>query len=331
MRHHYFLTILSLFFTLSATAQYEFTVATGTYTNLVGSTSLNDGEVWDDPQYAIPIGFEFQLYDELIDEIFIGENFYGGVLTTASDYYGISPLIVAYGTDIIDRGYEDPYEVSLSNISYMLEGEVGSQILKIEWNNAGFYGELTEDDISTDFLNFQLWLYEGSNNIEIHFGPSSVTQPEESYEGDDGPWVGLISEYDRNNDYNLPGIVLTGDPTAPDVLEIGDYYDVGFLDGTIPDGTIYRFSNAMVDVGEHSYVSTEVRLVPNPADDVCKIIAEELSGRIEDVTIMQPDGSNAKSARISNNQIDLSGIASGMYLVRIGTDAGIFTKKLIVR
>jgi hypothetical protein len=35
---------------------YNFDVSNNTYSDLIGSTSLNNGATWDDPSYTIPIG-----------------------------------------------------------------------------------------------------------------------------------------------------------------------------------------------------------------------------------------------------------------------------------
>ena len=41
----------------------------------------------------------------------------------------------------------------------------GRRVLKIEWKNAGIYEEYYDDKVSNDYINFQLWLYEGTNDI----------------------------------------------------------------------------------------------------------------------------------------------------------------------
>jgi len=60
---------------------YEFTVSTNPYINLTGSTSLNGTAPWDDPEFEIPIGFDFQYFDTTIDKIYIDDWGFGAGLT----------------------------------------------------------------------------------------------------------------------------------------------------------------------------------------------------------------------------------------------------------
>ena len=64
--------MIAAFFVLTMNLQaqtYNFSVSTGTYTDLSGSTSLNNGSTWDEPEILLPIGFDFQLF-EFISELF---------------------------------------------------------------------------------------------------------------------------------------------------------------------------------------------------------------------------------------------------------------------
>jgi len=222
-----FLCIALLCFNLSAKGQasYSHVYATGSYTNLIGSTSLNIGQLWDDPEYHIAIGFTWEFFDQTYDSIYISDF----VWFDQSVKYWIS----AYDSDFIDRGTS----TSLSNISYLLSGTVGSQILKIEWNNAGFYDDITFND----FINVQLWLYEGTNRIEIHIGPNSVVNPD-SYGGLEGGIIAVV-------DFISPEeIYLTGPPASPIIV-------FGFteINGTPVDGSIYNFTKCINPQAQFTY------------------------------------------------------------------------------
>ena len=79
-------------------------------------------------------------------------------------------MIIPYGADIADRGYNTP--ISESDVFYKLTGEPGSRIFKLEWKNVGFYREIAEQGTANNYTNFQLWIYEGSSDIEVRFGPN---------------------------------------------------------------------------------------------------------------------------------------------------------------
>ncbi|MDB4088086.1 hypothetical protein N9544_00525 [Flavobacteriales bacterium] len=156
------LLFLALFATtLIGFGQYTFSTRTGTYTNLTGATSLTNGGTWDDPQLTIPIGFNFTLFNSTISTIYIEDYGLGADLTITDTETGIVPFFTPFISDIIDRGYDfivgDAATGGLSPISYKLSGISGSRILKIEWKNAGFYSDIDDNGISTDYVNFQLW------------------------------------------------------------------------------------------------------------------------------------------------------------------------------
>lgn len=130
-----------------------------------------------------------------------------------------------------------------------MEGAAGSRILKIEWKNAGFY----EDPLLIDFVNFQLWLYEGSNDIEIYMGPSSITDASVNYEGDTGPLIGL-GKFDASNSY-----ILQGDPSSPVLVDTAST-----LNDTPADGTIYRFQKGTSNVEPVELNKQLVKVYPNP-------------------------------------------------------------------
>jgi len=211
------LFVLFLFSSFAlAQKSYKFVYSTGPYTNLSGATSLNNNQLWDDPEYKIPIGFTFEFFDQSFDSLYVSDFVW---LDAAKKYQ-----IYAYDSDFIDKGSGS----SLSPISYLLTGAPGSQILKIEWNNAGFY----YDAGLNDFINVQLWLYEGSNDIEVRIGPNSVLNSN-SYGGDEGGVVGLLDKITSENTY------LTGSPGNPSQITVTSGY--ANLNGTPADGTVYLF------------------------------------------------------------------------------------------
>lgn len=314
---------------------YTLSVSTASYSDLVGSTSLNKDMTWDDPQFTIPIGFNFQYFNTTMDNIFMTSWGYGGELTSDSLNSGVFPLLVPYGADIIDRGYDFDVDSStigsLSTISYLLEGTQGNRILKIEWKNVGFYSEMEDDGISTDFTNFQLWLYEGSNDIEIHFGPNSITQPNLSFDGETGAYVGLFPAFDFD-DYLVigNGYELIGNPSSPTMITVNDNNSfTNFLEGVIPNGTSYKFSNSAVGLSELNSNSIEISIYPNPSSDVLYIAADNAKWELESLSIVNINGQIVKEIDQVNGAIDISYLKSGIYYIYIQTLSGVEIYKLI--
>ncbi len=329
------ITLISLI-TLSLQAQtYQFSVSTDTYTDLTGSTSLNNGMTWDDPEFAIPIGFEFEYFDSVYTQIFIEDSALGGILSF-NDSEELVPTLAAYGADVIDRGYDfvvDDYtQTSQSNLSYLVEGEEGSRIFKLEWNNVGFYDEMDVDNVSTDYTNFQLWLYEGSNDIEVRFGPNSVTQPDLSYDGDSGAYIALVEEINYfNGFFNGEVLLLAGDPSAPTAVSAPYYYNLPTFNGTIPEGTVYKFESMVVSTSNALADDLQITLVPNPSDDYFQIIFDESSDELinSNILITNAQGQVVRALQLTSNTIDISDMNAGVYFVQIQTTSGIATCKLI--
>lgn len=310
--------------------QYDFSISTDTYVNLEGSTSLNNGEVWDDPEYTVPLGFTFSYFNEfLVDEMYTGWG-YGAWITFEPGFSGSLPSLVPYGADVIDRGYDDETEggTSVSNMSYKTDGEPGNRILKMEWNNVGFYEELTSDNVSTDFTNFQMWLYEGSNIIEIRFGPNSITNPTESFEGLGGSFVGLFPDFDGDaDDVTGLGYCLQGVPGNAVVQEITTLDDLSLLTGVIPNGTVYRFTPSFVSVQEQE--DLELVVSPNPVLNVLNWQSNQPLGEQKEVFIYNLQGQVVKHISNANGSINVADLAAGIYTLQLNGTSAVAMKKFV--
>jgi len=318
-------------FTLNLSAQtYALSsTTTGTYTDLVGSTSLNNGMTWDDPLFAIPMGFDFDFFDTTINLIHISDIGLGGELVPSADYSMDDKILVVFGSDIVDRG--DNTSTSQSNLSYLLDGTPGSHILKVEWNNVGFYSELYDDGMSTDFVNFQVWFYEGSNDIEIHFGPNSVTQPNLCYDNETGTHIGLYPEVDYYSS-TLPedAFLLKDDPSMPTAYWSNTPYDQ-HLNGTIPNGAIFKFANVMVNNSNPELVTMDLEIYPNPCQNSFRVIQTGDEHKIEMITILNATGKKVKEINYTDELIDISELSSGIYFIQTTTEEGLIASRRLVK
>lgn len=330
--------VLAIFTTTSVNGQtYSLEVANQTYEHLKGSTSLNNGEIWDDPDYEVPIGFTFKYFDFSFDKLFFDPEGFGGMLSASTGKIGSSTLIIVHSSDLADRGLlteDSDTPVSLSNLSYLLEGSAGSRILKIEWRNAGFFNDMDENDTSIDFINYQCWFYEGSNTIEIHFGPKLITQPDLAFDSENGPFVGLARDVVSSTGVVDSVYLVLGKPTSP-VLKVLTEDDIDtatnlFLDGMIPEGTVYRFVRKGSSVSVPELSSIHVQVYPNPANDELFISTGDVY-KMADVSVIDALGKVVLTSQFSGKQtrIDLSSLASGVYGVRIETESGAASTKFV--
>jgi hypothetical protein len=304
-----------------ATAQnaYNISVFNEPYQDLTDPISLNNGTVWDDPTYAIPLGFNFQISTHNFNTVYIVEDYLGGTLSSSPDTgSGIAAYIALIGQDIIDLGFDSG--ISLSPLSYKLEGSAGSRILKIEFKNVGFY----EDSTISDFMNFQVWLYEGSNTIQYRYGPRQINNPVESYQGETGPVVGFLPSFDNNlGELAEDGYAFEGNPANPTivVLHPGDIFE-NALTGTIPNGTVYQFEVNPLSVEEND--TDNFQLYPNPVKNRL-LLQSPITASLK-VKIFNLEGkllSNENLTVEKETSIDISQLQSGIYFLSIQDENGI--------
>lgn len=320
-------TILLFLASLTLQAQYELTVLNENYENLEDATSLNNGEVWDAPGFTIPIGFDFQLGPETIDTIFMSDDNTTGLLTTVLDIdenlFGAFALVFQ---EIVDRGLNTG--VSQSPLSFLVEGSAGNRIFKLEWNNVGFLG----DAGLQDFMNMQLWLYEEGNIIEYRYGANEINNPT-SFEDLGGLQVGLFPLIPAGGEGALEedAYILSGDPANPDFVVLSnssDLEDAEFtaLTGTVPNGTVYRFSSEALSLEESSNNNVDITFYPNPTRDFFTV---DNKGVTYDLEIYNVSGQRITNVSRSNNSYNISALSKGVYFVKIQSDLGATTKRLI--
>jgi len=317
--------LLIMFFWVGHTSAqtYMFNVESAAYEPIQGGQALVD-DVWDDPDLAIPIGFSFEFFSRTIEDLSLRSNF--NIITLSENTINNTfSLFLLFGADLVDRGLAD--SIHLSPITRKLEGDVGSRVMTVEWENAGFFGDLLSNGTSTDFVNFQMKLYEASGDIVYHFGPSSVTMPALAYSGLTGTTIGIAEDYDGDFDIvNGEIILLSGDPSDPDVNT--DYMNYT-LDATIPENTIYRFSRESTGTIDPEAVRGEDYFYPNPTTGSLCIrtdLKEEISSPVR---VYAHDGRLVKQLDGATSY-DLTGLPFGIYELRFEINGKIAGQRIVL-
>ncbi len=298
----------------SSSLDYTFLKTTGTYTDLVGATSLNDNQTWDDPDFIFPIGFDFKLYDGEFDSLdfYIGlGGSLGSILGSTNEFnYSFAP----FETDLVDRG--DTTGISVSPISYKLDGQAPNRILKVEWKNAGFFGELDGAGTLDYFINFQLWLFETSNKVEYRYGSSNIVSNRLAFDGETGPIVG-IGKFDTLTFDILKADILLGNSNTPQVDST-----INNLLGAPSDGTIYRFTRNTTGLAISYQQNSKVRTYPNPAFDEINL-SYSLPQEAKNASVILYDllGKEITSQQLFGIEgaavISLKDLAKGTYLYKV--------------
>ncbi len=326
-------TCLLICLTLNLQAQefpYFFSVENQMYADLEGATSLTGDIAWDDPEMAVEIGFEIELFGQTYTNLY----FYGVGAQLVGTTELSSPFLyfIPYFSDIIDRGYGG--DMSLSSINYKLEGTPGNQVFHLEWKNVGFYNEMDELGTTNDFVNFQLRLYEGSNNIEIHFGPNSVLNPELVHEDNSGPSCLFAENFvDDETTFDVAYGAI-GEPHEATILQIFDLYNgLPSLEKDPEDGTVFVYSTSDLTSTKHpNELENSLQVYPTLVNNFVQVKLNTASNiRSAELKVINELGQVLLQQTLENNQdrIDLSQLSTGVYFISVQTENGQAMKRVV--
>lgn len=335
MLYKYIVTLFVLCSALALQSQelpYSLTILTGFgYAPLTDADTLDTDGPWDDPAASIPIGFDFPFFGENIDILYLNGFVGAFLMSTASE----SEMMIPYGADLADRGWGTT--TSQSPILYKIDREAPKRILKIEWQNAGFYNEQL-NGINESFVNFQLWLYETNGTIEYCYGPSNIAEENDVFIGPrSGPVVGLSDGADSFSGITGNSWLLLGDPASPDLTLIEDFSSVDTsLVNTPATGTIYQFIVMDVSAVNQEELSLGVVVYPNPVSDQLQLevdlesVPDQLEIRLFNALgqeVYYQDLAQATQTQIS---ISVKHLPKGMYTLQL-RDGKQQTSKTIIK
>jgi hypothetical protein len=147
-----------------------------------------------------------------------------------------------------------------------------------------------------------------------------------AFEGDagfSGPWnppVTILGQTDTGDALQLDGNTNTWGPVASGASD------------EFPQGLPFQLlGTEVLSVGELS-LNNQVAIYPNPADKQITI-ANNSNINVTEANIYNLQGKLVQSIALGNKEtiVDISTMASGVYMVKISSDSGTTTKKLIKR
>jgi subtilisin-like proprotein convertase family protein len=221
-------------------SNYTFESTTDTFTSIVGgvgTTAVTLSSMDDSISALQTLPFTFNYGGNNFTSFKINSNGWiqmGGASTSSTNYSSLS------GTDnnIIAAFSRDLNGNNTTSTSYYVQtsGTVGSRITKIQWTNIRSFSSTVNPASGT----FQIWLYEGSNRVEIRYG-SFTTDATKTSTGT--VQVGLRGA--TNAAVNMKSLSNTGAWSSPTVgsttsatVALGN-----FSAPILPDnGRVYRFS-----------------------------------------------------------------------------------------
>ncbi len=246
------------------------------------------------------------------------------------------PFFVPFGSPQLQNRGMAAGSNEMSDISTLVEGEVGERIMKIQYSNAGFANEIDSLGVSNDYVNFQLWLHESNNAIEIHYGNYLVTNEAISFDGATGPSFGLFMIEETNLDNGNPDIAvfLENDPMSPDLMRETENVEERALIGMPPTGMIYTLTpvadtTEMTNATEILWLEG-VDVFPNPTADVLQVKVQNQQLIGANYTLTDANGRLiTKGNTQESTEISLQNLASGTYFLKMQKDNTGVIKRII--
>ncbi len=166
-----FIPLFLLGLLVSAQAQsvgsYTFSNAVGNYTPLSGDSTITLSNFDDAISSAINIGFNFTLGSQTFTQFKLNSNGWITFRTasTSTTQYSVlssseTQVIAAFSRDL------NGSVAAGSKYSILRTGSSPNQILKIQFKNLFSFSSTTVPAIA----NMQIWLYQTSNVVEVHYG-----------------------------------------------------------------------------------------------------------------------------------------------------------------
>ncbi|HEX4886697.1 MAG TPA: T9SS type A sorting domain-containing protein [Luteibaculaceae bacterium] len=316
---------------LSKAQPYNFAISQANYQPLANATSLNQTLAWDDPVFVVDPGFPVQIYQQTYNVLYL--NGLGGWVNYQESPLGFQPWSILMGLDITDRGYDfsnsqanNTPGSSESALSYKTEGQAPNRILKIEFQNVGFYDEGASDNVFTDFANFQFWFYEAGGILEVRFGNSSISNPESSFSGEVGAFYLLSPDFDAeegiSNSYYQS---LTGNAQTATIASQTDINNLTFTEGIAAANTVYRFIPSGNGISAFKKALDEQGIYPTLARDVVNLPQVAF----DKAQVLSANGSLVASFETGTTAIDVSQWPQGAYWISFLKGDEVYSQKFV--
>ena len=301
-------TALLTFAVCSAFAQ-SFTLekSSETYQELSSPVDLTGGELWDDDEWVLPLGFSFDLFGKTYTEFNVNSN--GFILDSIN---GAEMKLGMVGPDLVDGAFLIDFNNPIP-VTYELSGTAGDQILKLQWKDANVWSA-----DSTNVVNYQVWFHEGNGNLSFHFGNTVLnTTP--------GITVQLYSQ----GAYLDDGFALGGNPSSATASTIINMK----MTAAPTDGSVYTYVNigssggtgvaGTTDLGSEINMNP-IQLYPNPAKEFLFV-----NGEYDEISVVNMLGQTLISHTDFSEPVSVSNLVAGNYLIKVYSNDRVYTQKIV--
>jgi len=334
MRKFLLATTLALNAFFANAQDYNFSVLNQSYTPLTDGTTLNN-KVWFHEGYGIPLPFNIEIFGQKVKNLVVldGILFADDFIDDATQYQ-----LFAQTGEIFDAGFVFGNPANNNNLSnsqsplrFKVDGIVGNRILKIEVSNAANVFEYFYSNSNNMRISYQFWFYEGSQQIEFHYGPNTISDfnvffhdysqenqitpnlnvmiSKVKYVPNENPAQGEPDELPiLQNIISLNG--AGNNPTAMTSLN-----EIGKLNSYPENGKVFQFNKDVLSVNKN--LKANIVLYPNPVSDLLYVTLDELDTNL-DYQIFDITGKVIQSAKLNDaNNIDVAAFNTGIYFLKV--------------
>lgn len=241
----------------TSVANYSFAASSGTYAPLVGGTnSTATGD--DGSQNSISIGFPFVYNGTSYTTFSINTNGFIKIGATVQSSPWVNGL--ATNTNIVGAFWDDNNRSS-GSISYSTTGTAPNRVLTVQWANVAIGGG---GNAAGPNNNFQIKLFEGSNEIKFVYGALSTTNSLSASIGLSGT-AGVYK--------SVTPLSPVATSTASSASENSGISSIANLSS----GTTYTFTPPIVPTYTYSWTPTTYLSNPNIANPVATNVTSDIT------------------------------------------------------
>lgn len=309
---------------------YTLTTFTDEYVPLSEAIALtpSDDPAWDDPDggtYIVPLGFSFTMMNRTVSNVaIIDPGCQVGFGSFAADSVNaLSP----YFADVMNANTDSV----VSTILYTVDGITGSRICKMEWQNVGFYNEFNATGEFTLTSNFQVWLYEGTDDIEFRYGPNTIIDGTLIHDQWGSPLIFFIRDFVISTQTTTDSWNLRGDAANPTVGVVDLSSKPGLEDvliGEPTEGLVYHFDTGIVGIHEGEKVAF-LSVFPTVAES--SVMTYWSSYTPTTLRVYDQQGKLMINSQLTfgNNLSNVSEWPAGVYYFTAGEGPAMQTKRVI--
>jgi hypothetical protein len=138
----------------------------------------------------------------------------------------------------------------------------------------------------------------------------------------------VISDFDTTLYYNNSW------PAVPEEIQVISIRDTNFINtnclliNQFDTLSIFNYSNQFLDISEKE-ISKIIKIFPNPVTNIVQIeVSEEV--QLDGIELFDMSGKKVKTYNSFDRNLNISGLSSGTYFLKLLTQEGILTKKVII-